>query len=154
MAPLLLFLFIAVPLSEIYLLIKVGAWLGAIPTIGLVVFAAVLGALLLRWQGFSLIQRVRETMARGELPATEMFEGVLVLFSGVLLLVPGFLTDAVGLLFLVPWARRRFALWFLARQGVSGRPAGRTDTGGRRGPYTIEGEFRREDSSKKGHDGP
>ena len=68
----LLALFLLVPLIEIYFLIKVGAIVGAIPTVFLVVFTAVLGALLLRFQGFSTLNRVRSVMARGEIPAIEM----------------------------------------------------------------------------------
>lgn len=144
MAPLLLFLFIVVPLLEIYLLIQVGSWLGAVPTIGLVILSTVLGILLLRWQGFSLLRRVRGTLARGELPALEMLEGVIVLFSGVLLLAPGFLTDVVALLLLFPWLRRWMALAFLARRGVFGRDRPPPPPPRRQGPHTIEGEFRRE----------
>lgn len=150
MAALLLFVFIAVPLIEIYLLIEVGDELGAIPTVGLVVFAAVCGVLLIRWQGFNLMRRVRETMARGELPEIGMFEGVLIMFSGVLLLVPGFLTDIVALLLLLPWVRRGLISWFLSRQGMAARTAGyRTEADERRRPYVIEGEFRREESEKE-----
>ena len=79
-------LFLLVPLVEIYFLIKVGSLIGAIPTIALVVFTALLGAMLLRFQGWATVQRTRTTMARGELPALEMLEGVLLLFAGALLL--------------------------------------------------------------------
>lgn len=139
----LLILFFAVPLAEIWLLIKVGGWLGAIPTIGLVVFTAVLGVLLLRWQGFGVLNRVRLMMARGELPALEMMEGVALVFSGVLLLIPGFFTDTLGILLMIPPLRRRAMRWLLARSLVVNRPPpGRGNEP--RGPRTIEGEFRRE----------
>ncbi len=147
MGYLLLILFFAVPLAEIWLLIKVGGWIGAIPTIGLVVFTAVLGALLLRWQGFGLLNRVRAMMARGELPAIEMFEGVVLVASGAMLLTPGFFTDAIGFLLLVPPLRRAAVMWLLSRSLVMNRPPPGSDAGPR-GPRTIEGEFRREDPRK------
>lgn len=91
-----LFLIITFPLLEIYVLIKAGNLIGAIPTIALVVFSAVLGTLLLRWQGFITLQRVRAAFARGELPAAELLDGLIVLICGVLLLIPGFLSDVTG----------------------------------------------------------
>ena len=100
--PAFIVLFIALPLIEIYLLIQVGSELGALPAIGLLILAAVLGVLLLRWQGFNLARRLRETIARGEPPALEALKSVMILGSGILLLVPGFLTDAIALLLLIP----------------------------------------------------
>jgi UPF0716 protein FxsA len=142
---LLLAVFFAVPLIEIYLLIKVGGWIGALPTVFMVVFTAVLGALLLRQQGLATLQRVQATMARGQLPALELLEALLLTFGGVLLLIPGFFTDAVGFLCLIPPLRRwlirtLFDRYFLARQGPrqGGTPPGE-------GPVTLEGEYKRED---------
>ena len=108
---LLFLLFILVPLVEIYFLIQVGSVIGAIPTIGLVVFTALLGAMLLRFQGMTTLQRTRMSMAAGQVPALEMLEGVLLLFSGVLLLTPGFFTDAIGFAFLIPPLRQALILW-------------------------------------------
>ena len=133
---------IAVPLIEIYVLIKVGTAIGAIPTIALIVFGAVLGALLVRWQGFELLRRARAGLARGEAPAVELLEGVIVLASGVLLLVPGFVTDVIGLLLLIPAVRRRLVARLLARSAKTS--AGQGPRGSTRRPHVIEGEFRRE----------
>jgi len=139
-----LLLFLLVPLLEIYVLIKVGGIIGAIPTIALIVFSAVLGSLLVRHQGFYTLARVRESMERGEVPAVPMLEGALLLLGGFLLLLPGFITDVVGLLMLVPWVRRRLVLWFLRHSaGGPGAPGPRGP--GERGPRTIEGDYRRED---------
>ncbi|MES9883729.1 MAG: FxsA family protein, partial [Sedimenticola sp.] len=104
MNPLFIFLliFIGAPLTELYFLMEVGSVIGAIPTIALTVFTAVLGGMLVRLQGFATALRVRETMERGETPAIEVMEGVLLLLCGVLLLLPGFLTDIFGFLCLVP----------------------------------------------------
>ncbi|MCF6322936.1 MAG: FxsA family protein [Gammaproteobacteria bacterium] len=115
----LLLLFLLVPVIEIYLLIEVGSMIGAIYTILLVVLTAVVGAALLRWQGFTTFQRVREAMARGEVPAIEMMEGVVLLLCGALLLTPGFFTDAIGFLALIPAVRRHFILEVIKRQSVS-----------------------------------
>lgn len=144
-------LFLTIPMLEIYLLIKVGGVIGAMPTVFMVVFTAVLGAWLLRIQGFSMLARVRTTMAQGGIPAMEMLEGAVLLVSGALLLTPGFFTDAIGFLCLIPTLRRAVIRWALGRflmpPGPRGGPKGpdsfsSTTT---RGRHTIEGEFRRED---------
>ena len=106
-----LVIFIGVPLIEIYLLIEVGSVIGAIPTVLAVVFTAVLGVSLIRIQGFSTLQKAQNSMAQGIPPAMEMFEGVMLLFAAICLLMPGFFTDAVGFLLLIPPFRK-----FLASQ--------------------------------------
>jgi len=155
----LLLLFLIVPAIEIYVLIEVGGLIGAVPTILLVVFTAVLGAWLLRIQGFATLRRVQSSMARGEIPAIEMLGGVLLLISGALLLTPGFFTDTIGFVLLLPLFRRTMVVWFLSRINILRRPFGGAGPGaggpfspderpGRsdsRGPRTIEGEFRKED---------
>lgn len=139
---LILLLVIAFPLLELYVLIKAGGVLGAIPTIALVVFSAVLGTLLLRWQGWLALQRVRASLARGELPARELLDGLFVLISGVLLLIPGFISDLVGLLCLIPAVRRALASSFLAR---APRPDDRPPSPRKEhGPRVIEGEYWKE----------
>ena len=151
MNPLLIFLllFVGIPLVELYLLIEVGSEIGAIPTLFLTVFTAVLGGLLVRLQGFTTALRVREAMDRGEMPAIEMLEGVVLLVAGIMLLLPGFITDAIGFLCLVPPVRRHLLLTILRRSGVlrSGGPSHGPDSGSR--PRVIEGEFKREDDGKE-----
>jgi UPF0716 protein FxsA len=140
-----LLLFVGIPLTELYFLIKVGAQIGAFPTIFLTVFTALVGGYTVRHQGFSTLMRVREMVDRGEMPAIEMMEGAVLLVCGVLLLLPGFITDVVGFIFLVPSIRR----WLLTAGLQSGgilRPAPppeRADASRHR-PEVIEGEFRRE----------
>jgi UPF0716 protein FxsA len=99
-------LFLLVPLIEIYFLIQVGGLIGAAWTVFLVVATAVMGAGLLRWQGFNTLQRAQTSLAQGQLPAIAMLEGVALLFSGAMLLTPGFFTDAIGFLLLVPGIRQ------------------------------------------------
>jgi len=106
MLRLLFVLFLLVPLIEIYVLIQVGDVIGAGWTIFAVVATAVLGAVLLRQQGFSTLERAQQSMAQGQIPATAMFEGVMLLFSGALLLTPGFVTDSIGFALLVPAIRK------------------------------------------------
>ncbi len=133
-------LLLVVPLVELYFLIQVGRVIGAIPTIALVVFTALLGAMLLRLQGWATLQRTRLTLARGELPALEVLEGVLLVLAGICLLLPGFVTDVVGFLLLVPTLRQGLVRAFLRRNPPpAARPPGREE------PRTIEGEYRRED---------
>lgn len=140
----LLLLFFAIPLIEIYLLIKVGGVIGALPTVSLVVFTAVLGAWLVRWQGLSTLNRVRAMMMRGEVPAIEALEGVALLIAGALLLTPGFFTDTLGFLLLMPAVRRGVIQWMIKRHML--RINGGPPPGPRRrhGPTTIEGEYKRE----------
>ncbi len=153
MNPLLLFLllFAGIPLIELYLMIEVGSEIGAIPTIALTIFTAVLGGLLVRLQGLSTAMRVREAMDRGDMPAIEMLEGAVLLLAGFMLLLPGFITDALGFLLLVPPVRRSLLLLYLRRSGVlqQGKASGHQPPSGQRpSPRVIEGEFRREDDER------
>ena len=102
----LFFLFLLIPLIEIYFLIQVGEVIGAGWTIFLVVATAVIGVGLLRMQGLNTLHKAQVSMAQGQLPAIAMFEGVALLFSGALLLTPGFFTDAIGFILLVPPIRQ------------------------------------------------
>ena len=138
-------LFLLVPLVEIYFLIKVGSLIGAIPTIALVVFTALLGAMLLRFQGLVTLQRTRTTMARGELPALEMLEGVLLVFAGALLLTPGFVTDAFGFALLVPPLRQALIHWFIKKSDVRFQGFGEAPPHRSGRHHTIEGEYHRDD---------
>jgi len=143
--PLLLFLaiFVIAPLVELYVLIEVGARIGAFSTIALSVFTAVLGGWLVRLQGFAVLYRVQGAMARGEVPALELLEGAMLLLTGLALLLPGFITDAVGFALLIPPLRRALILWYLRRNGTlrPGPPPPRPPPSG----GFIEGEFRRDD---------
>jgi UPF0716 protein FxsA len=148
MNPLLLFLmiFVGAPLVELYFLIKVGSQIGAFPTIFLTIFTALLGGWMVRAQGFSTLIKVRGSMDRGEVPAFEMMEGAILLVCGFLLLLPGFVTDFVGFLFLVPPVRRWILTLGLQQGGVMSSVE--TSVTERADQYqerqVIEGEFKRE----------
>jgi UPF0716 protein FxsA len=117
-------LFIVVPLAELYVILKVGDAIGVLPTIALLAADSLLGSMLLRSQGRTVWRRFNETMAVGRVPHRELLDGVLVIFGGAFLITPGFLTDIVGLLLLLPPTRsviRRLVVRRLGRRiAVSG----------------------------------
>jgi UPF0716 protein FxsA len=102
---LLVLLFILVPIAELYVIIQVGGAIGVLPTLALLVGDALLGSLLLRQQGRAAWIRFNRALAENRLPHKEVFDGVLIILGGALLLTPGFLTDVVGLIFLIPPTR-------------------------------------------------
>lgn len=136
--------FVVLPLLEIYVMVKVGGLIGAWATVAWVMAAAVAGVVLIRMQGLLAWRRVGEALARGQLPAVELMEGVVILMGGVLLFIPGFISDAIGLLCLIPPVRRAAVLWLL-RHAIAVRPAPRNGPSPPAGPRTIEGDFRREE---------
>ncbi|MCF7889595.1 FxsA family protein [Candidatus Bipolaricaulota bacterium] len=102
----LIFLFTALPLIEIYLLIKVGNAIGYLLTALVVVGTGVVGALLARREGLSVLRRMRKKFREGRMPAEELIDGVILLLSGAFLLTPGIVTDVIGLVGLIPFFRR------------------------------------------------
>lgn len=135
-------IFLAVPLAEIFLLLQVGDVIGAWPTIALVVLTAVLGAYLVRHQGFSTWQRVQHQMQQGTLPAVEMMEGVALMIAGALLLTPGFFTDAVGFVLLTPPLRRLLIHRLVSRGVINVRSATSGQPPGQHTGRTVDGEYR------------
>ncbi len=101
-------IFVVMTLLEIYVLVSVGESIGGFSTILLVVITALVGSTLLKQQGWSTMAKAQQAMANGQTPAFEMMEGVVILISGVLLLTPGFITDGIGLLGLMPFSRVYF----------------------------------------------
>jgi UPF0716 protein FxsA len=132
--PLIAILVLALPLLEIAGFVLVGSEIGVLPTIGLVILSAVAGSFLLRWQGFGALGRIRREIDAGNSPGRELAHGLMIMLAGILLLIPGFITDIVGLLLFVP-AVREFAWRYLKSRitvvtnfGVGGRgPARRND---------------------------
>ena len=111
--------FTLIPFFEIYLLIKIGYYLGAFNTILVVIVTGFLGAYLAKLQGIRTMTRVRESLNRGELPAEQMLDAVLIFVAGIVLLTPGFITDLAGIAILIPntrfwfkrWLRKKFDQW-------------------------------------------
>ncbi len=118
----LVLLFVLVPLLELYFLIEVGSTVGVGTTILLVIFTAVLGSVFVRKQGFSTLNRVQTQLSHGRMPAREMVEGLVLLIAGVLLLTPGFFTDVIGFMLLIPPLRRYLMQKTLHRYGLFGVP--------------------------------
>jgi UPF0716 protein FxsA len=121
--------FIAVPLLELYVILKVGDAIGAVWTILILAADSVLGSLLLRSQGRAVWRRFNEAVGAGRMPHREVVDGMLVIFGGALLITPGFVTDVVGLILLVPPTRalvRRLVMRRLGRRVAAevARPPG------------------------------
>jgi UPF0716 protein FxsA len=145
-----LVLFLLFPILELAVLIKVGGAIGVLPTLLLLVAAGVLGMLCLRLAGFATALRARERLARGELPDQEVLEGLLIAVGGGLLLLPGFISDALGLLCLLPFTRRllvnklrqRAAVQAMRQRAFFDDQAARS---GQTHPRVLEGEYERRD---------
>ena len=111
----LFFIFIVVPVIEITVLIEVGEQLGAFTTVALVILTAAVGASLVRSQGLQTLMNAQKKMQQGEQPGQEVIEGVMLAIAGVMLVTPGFVTDFLGLVLLLPFSRQFFANKLLAR---------------------------------------
>jgi len=111
MSLLLIILFIAMPFVEIALLMQLGGWLGFWPTIGLVVVTAIVGAYVLQAQGVATMHKIAQSIGSGEPPIAPVLDGFFLAISGAFLLTPGVVTDAIGLLLLVPPVRHVLARW-------------------------------------------
>jgi UPF0716 protein FxsA len=144
-------LFIVLPLVELYVILKVGDAIGVVPTILLLAADSVLGSMLLRSQGRSVWRRFNSALAEGKMPHREVLDGVLVIFGGAFLITPGFVTDVVGLLLLLPPTRaliRSQVVRRLGRRvtvGVAGQSARR-----RPRSYDVEGTARESDDAPPG----
>jgi len=160
-------LFIIIPLIELYVIIAVGEEIGAFWTVILVLLTAVIGVNLLRFQGMSTLKRAQLNMEQGQIPAMEMMEGIALAVAGVLLITPGFITDSIGFLCLIPFTRQAIIKYimthstvqttFSAGEGgfqssnsttnphISKPGATKPDPKKTRKGHTLEGEYRRED---------
>lgn len=128
MALLLFVVFIIVPLAELYVIVQVAGSIGALETIALLIAVAILGSWLMKRQGAAAWSRFRLSLERGRVPTDEISDGALIMFGGALLLTPGFLTDILALVLLVPpsraavkaASRRRIKRWAEKRAGIRG----------------------------------
>jgi UPF0716 protein FxsA len=129
----LVLLFVVVPIAELYVIIQVGEAIGVWWTIGLLIADSILGSVLMRSQGRAAWRRFNEAIRAGRVPAREVVDGTLVIFGGALLLTPGFLTDILGLVLLLPPTRaivramllRRFAHRIVVSATAPRRPSSR-----------------------------
>ncbi|WP_019121946.1 FxsA family protein [Brevibacillus massiliensis] len=110
----LIVLFIFVPIIELWGLIAVGKVIGGWQTVGLAILISIFGAWLAKQQGLQVLRLVQLQLSRGQMPTDALLDGLLVLFGGLLLLVPGFFTDLLGLLLLIPYTRM-FVHFFLKK---------------------------------------
>lgn len=115
MAFLLFIIFIIIPVVEITVLIEVGEQLGAFPTVALVILTAAVGASLVRSQGLQTLMSAQKKMQQGQQPGQEVIEGVMLAVAGIMLVTPGFVTDFLGLVLLLPISRQFFAGKLLER---------------------------------------
>lgn len=152
----LLLLFIAVPLIEIALFISVGGAIGLWPTLAIVVLTAVIGTWMLREQGLREVSRLRSSLEQMRDPTDSLAHGAMILFAGALLLTPGFFTDTVGFLLLVPAFRVAAIKYFQSRMTVQSFTVGSAPPSGRHRPASdhrsdtvIDGEFYEVDDSDR-----
>ena len=128
------FLLLVVPIAEISAFVVIGGKIGLAATLGLILVTAVIGSVLLRWQGLGLLARISAEMQAGRVPGRDLVHGVMILVAGVLLLMPGFVTDTLGFLLFIPPVRE--AAWRFLKSRVTIVPAGPifSDPRGSRGP--------------------
>lgn len=107
----LILLFTIVPFIELSLLIELGAYIGTLNTIMVVVITGIVGAFMARIAGLSVLFKIQENLRAGIVPKDELFDGILILIAGALLLTPGLLTDAAGFLLLLPLGRAGVKKW-------------------------------------------
>ena len=107
--------FIGLPLLELYILIKIGSYLGLFLTIALIIFSGLLGLLLARFEGLRTLHQIRRNLSQGIVPAEEMVDSVLIFVGGVLFVVPGVITDVAALVLLIPFTRTIFKRWLRRR---------------------------------------
>ena len=134
--------FIVLPILEMYILIEVGSFIGAPKTIGLVLLTALLGLILLRQQGFRTLLNARNKLMQDELPAEEIVTGIFLAIGGALLLTPGFVTDFIGFMCLLPFTRH-FLMSLITTSffNVSGFSEQKEEKKGN----WIEGEYKKDD---------
>jgi UPF0716 protein FxsA len=132
----LLLLFTLVPLVELYLLIKLGQYIGVGATVAIVIGTGVVGAWLTRRQGLNVLRELRQRIESGEMPTGPLIDGLLILFAGAVLLTPGLITDACGFLLLTP--RFRAIVRRMIADSLKSRIQGS-------GPVVLDGQWTRED---------
>ncbi|MBR9729575.1 FxsA family protein [Shewanella intestini] len=152
----LILLFVVIPVIELNVLIEVGHALGTLPTISLVFLTAIVGVSLVRSQGLSTLVSAQQKMTQGEAPGQEIAEAMMLAMAGVLLLIPGFVTDFIGLLLLTPITRAPIAAFVFKRMKLKMQNSSQFSAGfgpqagpfGQQNPFeqrgsTFDGDFER-----------
>ncbi|GAG64205.1 unnamed protein product, partial [marine sediment metagenome] len=101
----LLILFVIVPVTELYILIEVGKKIGSLTTIGIIILTGIIGAYLVKGQGFMILKKIQDDLNEGIMPGDSLIQGAIILVGGIFLLTPGFVTDVIGFIFLIPVSR-------------------------------------------------
>ena len=101
----LLILFVLVPVTELYILIEVGKKIGSLTTIGVIILTGIIGTYLVKSQGFMILRKIQNDLNEGIMPGDSLIQGAIILAGGILLLTPGFVTDILGFIFLMPASR-------------------------------------------------
>ena len=127
--PILLLVFIGIPIAEIWLLVKVGGSLGWLNTLGLLILDSLLGTWLVKTEGVKAWTRLNEALGAGRMPTKELVDGALIVLGGALLITPGFITDALGLLCVLPFTRP-FVRRLMMRRAVTVTDRKARDLGG------------------------
>lgn len=150
MFPLLVLLFLVLPILELYVIVQVAGGIGTLETIGLLIVISVVGAWLVRREGTSVLRKIQQQLQNQQMPTKQIVDGGLIMFAGALMLTPGFVTDAVGVLLLIP--PTRIAVRQVLMRRFSGRVQAATFGGpgftgagpqGRPGPGFARGGFGR-----------
>ncbi|MFM2484875.1 FxsA family protein [Celerinatantimonas yamalensis] len=132
--------------AELYVLINVGAVIGAIPTIGLTILSALIGASLVRSQGIQTAFKAQQKINEGKVPAQQVVEGIMLIIAGACLIMPGFITDLCGMIILIPPVRRYFAKRLLNSSLIKFQTPPNGPGNGAGGGHTFDGEYQRRDS--------
>lgn len=132
-------LFLVVPIAELYVIVQVASGIGVVETIVVIIAISVVGAWLAKMAGLSVLNRLQRTVRAGKVPSNEVVDGALVLFAGALMIIPGFLSDAVALLLLLPPTRALVRSTILRRIRAGGGLI-TVVTSGRRGGTAAGGD--------------
>lgn len=152
MALLVILTFLATPFIEIALFIRVGEWLGALPTIGLTILTSVIGLAIVRGQGVSNLVKMQKAFSENDLPIAEMIHAMFISLAGLLLIIPGFFTDFLGILLLIPPLRSLMGQKLISRMRVTvqaasgGSPGSRPWGDGQSG--VVDAEFWEESGNR------
>ncbi|MEM7236705.1 MAG: FxsA family protein [Pseudomonadota bacterium] len=129
---------VVIPIIEILLFIEVGGWIGAWPTVGIVILTALIGTMLLRQQGFAALADLQRQLSEGQDPRATLAHGAMILVAGIVLLTPGFFTDALGFFLLIPQVRAGLIQYFATRIEMH---TARQSQNARANRETIDGDY-------------